>query len=139
MTDLPSNLDGLIEYVAERVDSVEMARIWYRELARIDTPEAAARRRMLGALLEVIDEQRETNRRLNARCQKRESVVAAVEKAVAEWDLAERGGKQRTYVPLHTLTAIAKAVGREFDSDYYQLHYQRVEELEARLARYEGN
>lgn len=73
----------------------------------------------------------ETNRRLNRRCQQAESRFAKVARAVADWRINERG----TYVPLNTLNAIAKAVGIEVNPDRWQHHYQRVQELEAALAR----
>lgn len=57
MTDRPKGLDDLLDYVAERTDPVDMARIWYEELAREETAEATARRLMVGALLKVIDDQ----------------------------------------------------------------------------------
>lgn len=73
---------------------------------------------------------RETNRRLNLRCQEAESALATIKRAVGEWEVSERG----TYVPLRTIAAIGKAVGRDIDDSRYELHYQRVEAAEATLA-----
>lgn len=77
-----------------------------------------------------LAEVRATNQRLNLRCQQAESKLATYERAVGEWELSERG----TYIPLRTLAAIAKVVGREFDAQRFVPHYQRVETAEAKLA-----
>jgi hypothetical protein len=77
-----------------------------------------------------LDQARATNRRLNLRCQEQESRLAAYTRLVGEWQLGERG----TYVPLRTLTAIARLAGRDIDGDRYELHYQRVDAAEADLA-----
>jgi hypothetical protein len=77
-----------------------------------------------------LAEARETNRRLNYRCQQVEHVGAVFKRAVNDWEWTDKG----TYVPLRTLTAIAKAAGLTFDSGRLELHMQRVERLEAELA-----
>lgn len=55
MTERPAGLDGLLDYVAERIDPVHMAKIWYEELEESDAPEAKARWLMLGSLLEYVE------------------------------------------------------------------------------------
>lgn len=77
-----------------------------------------------------LAEARETNRRLNYRCQQAEHIAAVFKRAVDDWEWTDKG----TYVPLRTLTAIAKAVGLEFDAGRFVLHYQRVDRLEAAVA-----
>lgn len=57
---------GPAEKVAHLVQPVRMARIWYDELARVDSAEARARREHIGSLLQVIDGQRATHQRLEA-------------------------------------------------------------------------
>lgn len=73
------------------------------------------------------DAARETNRRLNHRCQQAESKLATFERAVSEWRLGEQG----TYVPLRSLATIANAADREIPEGRWELHYQRVERAEA--------
>jgi hypothetical protein len=85
--------------------------------------------RRAGQAEAALAEARVTNRRLNHRAQTAESRLGAVATAVADWEIDD----QHTYVPLRTLNAIAKAVGVTVDTSRWQLHYQRVEELEARL------
>ncbi len=82
---------------------------------------------LLDAKQAETDKARATNRRLNLRCQEQESRLAAYVRLVAGWRLGEKG----TYVPLRTLTNIAKLAGREVDEDRFELHYQRVEAAEA--------
>lgn len=77
---------------------------------------------------------RATNQRLNYRAQTAESRLNAVTVAVANWEINERG----TYVPLSTLNDIAKAVGIHYDTDGWELHYQRVEALETTIRDYEN-
>jgi hypothetical protein len=74
----------------------------------------------------TISETRATNQRLNLRAQRLESELAAYRRAVAQWEVDERG----TYVPLRTLAAIAKAAGRDIENPRWLLHYQRVEQAE---------
>lgn len=74
---------------------------------------------------------RTTGRRLNLRCQQAESKLATLKRIVGEWLLAEMG----TYVPLRSITAIAKLAGRDIEDDRYVLHYQRVQGLEDAAAR----
>jgi hypothetical protein len=73
---------------------------------------------------------RTTGRRLNYRAQQAESQVATVARAVAEWQFTERG----TYMPLRSLSAIAKAIGQPIPDGRFELHYERVERLERELA-----
>lgn len=83
-----------------------------------------------GLLLAEIDRCRATIRRLNHRAQRAESRVAAIARAVREWKFTERG----TYMPLRSLAAIARMVGRSVPDGRFELHYQRVERLERELA-----
>jgi hypothetical protein len=77
------------------------------------------------------DEARATNQRLNYRAQQLESELAAYRRAVAQWEINDRS----TYVPLRTIAAIAKAAGRDIETPRWLMHYQRVEQAEAALAR----
>jgi len=74
---------------------------------------------------------RATNQRLNLRAQRLESELAAYRRAVSQWEVSKRG----TYVPLRTITAIAKAAGRDIETPQWLLHYQRVEQAEAAIER----
>ena len=76
---------------------------------------------------------RATNQRLNLRAQRLESELAAYRRAVAQWEINERGA----YVPLRSLAAIAKAAGVEVP-ERWELHYERVERVEAELRRLAG-
>ena len=80
---------------------------------------------------DALDDLYETNRRLNYRAQQLESELAAYRRAVAQWEINEH----RTYVPLRTLAVIAKAAGRNIETPQWLLHYQRVEQAEAAVAR----
>lgn len=77
-----------------------------------------------------LAEARATNQRLNRRTQELESELAAYRRAVADWEISEQGA----YVPLRTLAMIAKAAGLEVP-ERWELHYERVERLEAELRR----
>ena len=79
----------------------------------------------------ALGQARETNRRLNLRAQALESELATYRRAVAQWEVSERG----TYVPLRTVAAIAKAAGRDIESPRWLLHYLRVEQAEAAIKR----
>lgn len=92
--------------------------------------QATALARRVGEAESALGEARATNRRLNYRAQTAESRLNTVTTAVAEWQVGENG----TYVPLRTLAAIAKAVGIDHDTSRWQMHYERVEALEAALA-----
>ncbi|MBD3004730.1 hypothetical protein [Streptomyces sp. 5-10] len=80
------------------------------------------------------DRARATSRRLNRRVQEAESKLAAYERAVAEWQVDDRG----TYVPLHSLAAIARTAGLDVDQDRFEMHYQRMEELTVRAEKGEA-
>lgn len=69
---------------------------------------------------------RTTNRRLNQRAQKLEAELAAYRRAVDQWEIDKRG----TYIPLRTITAIAKAAGRVIENPRWLLHYERIEQAE---------
>ncbi|GAA3852183.1 hypothetical protein GCM10023084_02970 [Streptomyces lacrimifluminis] len=73
---------------------------------------------------------RATNRRLNHEKQRLESELAAYRRAISTWEFTERG----TYIPLRSITAMAKAAGVGFDGTRYELHYERVERAGAQLA-----
>lgn len=122
---LPVNMDP--------VDPVRIARIWYEELARKNTPKAQARREVIGLVLKVIDERNATIRRLNHRAQEAESALTAVTKAVGEWEVDEN----KTSVPLHTLRKIAAAVGVQLTNRSWELNFHRMRRLKERLARIE--
>ena len=72
---------------------------------------------------------RATNRRLNLRAQQLESELATYRRAISTWEFTDRG----TYVPLRSITAMAKAAGVGYDATRYELHYERVERDEAQL------
>lgn len=55
MTERPEGLDKLLDYVAERTEPVHMARIWYEELKESSDSKDKARRLMVSALLECVD------------------------------------------------------------------------------------
>lgn len=82
-------------------------------------------------LVTDLAQARATNQRLNLRAQALESELAAYRRAVAQWEVSERG----TYVPLRTIAAIAKAAGRDIENPRWLLHYQRVEQAEAAVKR----
>ncbi|MET7944248.1 hypothetical protein [Streptomyces sp. NPDC005302] len=79
----------------------------------------------------ALGEARETNRRLNYRAQQLESELATYRRAVSQWQVSDRG----TYIPLRTISAIAKAAGRDIEHPRWILHYQRVEQAEAAIER----
>lgn len=84
----------------------------------------------LNEVLRQLDDARKTNARLNHRCQQNESRIATFERAVREWHVSERG----TYIPLSSLATIGHAAGVDLDADpRFELHYQRVEQLETDL------
>lgn len=113
------------------VDPVRMLHIWCEELGlRAGTREADARRALLLQVIEYIDARHKTIQRLNDRCQKAESIAVAFRNAVDTWEFDD--GK--TYVPLHSLVAIAKKVGKEVDIYRLTHHGDRMRELEKRLA-----
>jgi hypothetical protein len=112
------------------------------EYARAIRAELVSLRRDVPASLDVanavlavrdteLQQARETNRRLNLRCQEAESALATIKRSVGEWEISERG----TYVPLRTIAAIGKAVGRDITNARWLLHYQRVETAEAAITR----
>jgi hypothetical protein len=96
----------------------------------IDEEDDCQRRRVTGGDTE-LQQARETNRRLNLRCQETESALATIKRSVGEWELTERS----TYVPLRTIAAIGKSVGRDITNARWLLHYQRVETAEAAITR----
>ncbi|MFF0143562.1 hypothetical protein ACFYRN_45165 [Streptomyces sp. NPDC005227] len=79
----------------------------------------------------ALGEARETNQRLNYRAQQLESELATYRRAVSQWQVSDRG----TYIPLRTISAIAKAAGRDIEHPRWILHYQRVEQAEAAIER----
>jgi len=78
-----------------------------------------------------LTQARETARCLNRRAQGAESRLAAIERAVNEWKVSDRG----TYVPLRTVVAIARVMGVQVDEERLELHAQRVEQAEAAVER----
>ncbi|MEI5520712.1 hypothetical protein WB388_08865 [Streptomyces brasiliscabiei] len=102
---------------------------YHDELAVNETDRVAAVSRAERAEAALI-EARATGQRLNRRAQVAESGLATIRRAVAQWSTDERG----TYVPLRTITTIAKAIGREVENPRWLLHYQRVEQAETALA-----
>lgn len=118
---------------------VEQARVWHGALKDHTGPTWTARRECIGALLQMIDDLRKTNRRLNRRCQKAESTAAVFTRAVDKWVMrTEDGATRRTVIPLRTLTTIAAAAGKEFDAEFYEDHAQRMSRLESERAHYQG-
>lgn len=118
-----------------------------RQAARADAAEAEVaktrastgrRRAVLRAtaeensrLRDKLAQARETVRRLNYRAQQAESTVATITRAARDWQFTERG----TYMPLRSLAAIARVAGRPVPDGRFELHYQRVEHLQAELDR----
>ncbi|MFD7465080.1 hypothetical protein [Streptomyces tendae] len=71
---------------------------------------------------------RATNQRLNREKQQLESELATYRRAVAQWEINERG----TYIPHSSLRAIGLAPGRDILGSVRHLkHFERVEEAEA--------
>ncbi|MDX2749606.1 phage tail tape measure protein [Streptomyces scabiei] len=122
----------------ERLNAeVKRLRDWCRVMGKSAQTAAAdrdrwqaetVRRSELGGA--ALTEARATGQRLNRRAQVAESGLATVRRAVAQWEIDERG----TYVPLRTIAAIAKAVGRDVEDPRWILHHQRVEQAETALA-----
>jgi hypothetical protein len=112
---------------------LDRARRELADRAAADSADAAAGSYALRAegAEQQRDQARATNRRLNLRAQQLESELAAYRRAVDQWEISERG----TYVPLRTITAIAKAAGRDIENPRWLLHYQRVEQAEAAILR----
>jgi hypothetical protein len=109
----------------------EMNPVKLRERLERAHTEAATLSGQIGDLKRELAEARTTNQRLNARAQRLESELAAYRRAVAQWEINDRG----TYVPLRTIAAIAKAAGLNIDNPHWIMHYQRVEQAEAAIAR----
>ncbi|MDX3532507.1 hypothetical protein P1P75_40470 [Streptomyces sp. ID05-39B] len=80
---------------------------------------------------DALAQARATNQRLNLRTQRLESELATYRRAVAQWEVSDH----RTYVPMRSLAAIAKAAGRDIETPHWLLHYQRVEQAEAAIER----
>lgn len=79
-----------------------------------------------------LDELYATIRRLNYRAQAAESKLTTYARAVATWDISERG----TYIPHASLVAIGRAAGTDLlGSTRHLRHFARVEQAEAALAR----
>ncbi|PWG13926.1 hypothetical protein DF268_08655 [Streptomyces sp. V2] len=75
---------------------------------------------------------RETNRRLNYEKQRLESELAAYRRAVAQWEISERG----TYIPHSSLRTIGLASGKDILGSVRHLkHFERVEQAEAAVER----
>jgi hypothetical protein len=73
---------------------------------------------------------RATNQRLNLRAQQLESELAAYRRAVAQWEIDERG----TYIPHASLRAIGLACGRDILGSVRHLkHFERVEQAETAI------
>jgi len=78
------------------------------------------------------DTARATNRRLNLEKQRLESELATYRRAVAQWEVSERG----TYIPHASLQAIGKAGGVDLLGTVRHLkHFQRVEQAEDAIER----
>lgn len=74
-----------------------------------------------------LETARATNQRLNREKQRLESELATYRRAVAQWEINERG----TYIPHSSLRAIGLASGRDILGSVRHLkHFERVEEAE---------
>ncbi|MEU6057965.1 hypothetical protein [Streptomyces sp. NPDC047097] len=81
------------------------------------------------------DRARETARRLNRRAQTAEAETGIYRRAVAQWDVSDRG----TYIPHDSLRAIGRAAGTDILGSVRHLrHFERVEQAEAALSRIES-
>ena len=80
----------------------------------------------------ALGQARETNRRLNLRAQRLESELATYRRAVASWQVSERG----TYITHASLRAIGKAAGVDLLGSVRHLkHFERIEQAEAAIKR----
>ena len=71
--------------------------------------------------------------RLNRRAQAAESENAVYRRAIAQWDVSDRG----TYIPHASLVAIGRAAGTDVLGSVRHLkHFERVEQAEAALAAF---
>ncbi|GHG15320.1 hypothetical protein ACFFSH_39325 [Streptomyces filamentosus] len=81
---------------------------------------------------DMLDQLYATIQRLNRRAQEAESKVACYQRAVAQWDVNERG----TYIPHASLAAIGRAAGTDILGSVRHLrHFTRVEQAETAIAR----
>lgn len=103
-----------------RGDCSPSADQWYEQKQRADRAETER------------DTARATVQRLNRRAQQAEAENAAYRRAVAHWDVSERG----TYIPHASLAAIGRAAGTEVLGSVRHLrHFERVEQAEAVIER----
>lgn len=95
-------------------------------------PEQPARHTVDTITDAALNELYATIRRLNYRAQNAESKLAAYTRAVATWNVNERG----TYIPHASLAAIARAAGTDILGSVRHLRYfARVEQAEAAIDR----
>lgn len=115
-------------------DRAEIAEARARELDGAANVAVSAIRLMNQAGAER-DQLRATAQRLNRRAQRAESENNRYRRAVAQWDVSERG----TYIPHASLAAIGRAAGIDvFGSVRHLKHFQRVEQAEAAVIRAEA-
>ncbi|MDF2708157.1 MAG: hypothetical protein K0R62_3809 [Nonomuraea muscovyensis] len=124
-------LDALYEQL-DAAQQTELA----RQLATCDKAFASATLRAARAEARAYkaeaerDSARTTIQRLNRRAQAAESENTAYRRAVAQWDVSERG----TYIPHASLASIGRAAGTDVLGSVRHLrHFQRVEQAEAAL------
>lgn len=77
-----------------------------------------------------IAEARATNKRLNLRVQAMEKENATYQRAVAEWQVEEKG----TYIPARTLQDIGRAAGKDvYGTTRHIRYFERIEAAEAAI------
>jgi len=97
------------------------------------TTQAGGRHTVDSITSDALDQLYATVQRLNRRAQAAESENAVYRRAIAQWDVSDRG----TYIPHASLVAIGRAAGTDVLGSVRHLkHFERVEQAEAALAAF---
>ena len=97
------------------------------------TTQAGGRHTVDSITSDALDQLYATVQRLTRRAQAAESENAVYRRAIAQWDVSDRG----TYIPHASLVAIGRAAGTDVLGSVRHLkHFERVEQAEAALAAF---